>query len=310
MAGALEVINNDDKVQSIFINIFGGITQGEEVANGIVERPRAGSTSTRRSSSASTAPTPTRAAQILEPAPVRQAPVQPTMLDAARAGRRAGAEVRTYVMAIFVDENTKVIYQGLTGRQGRFYGLRNRDYGTQVVGRRQPQEGRHRRRRHPRLRLGGRGGRRRRAPPPSCIFIPRARRAGRRARGGRGRHRVRRVHHRGRPRPGRGLVLQQAQARLPGRPAARPQLPGHHQPRQVQHRHHRRRDRQGAGAGRADGRHRQPVRHADLPGALRAQAQRHRRVDLRRHRRRPRARDVVHRLPRARSRPIPRPRPS
>jgi len=37
MAGALEVINNDPAVKSIFINIFGGITRGEEVANGIVE---------------------------------------------------------------------------------------------------------------------------------------------------------------------------------------------------------------------------------------------------------------------------------
>jgi succinyl-CoA synthetase beta subunit len=37
MAGALEVINNDDDVRSIFINIFGGITKGEEVANGIVQ---------------------------------------------------------------------------------------------------------------------------------------------------------------------------------------------------------------------------------------------------------------------------------
>jgi succinyl-CoA synthetase alpha subunit len=37
-------------------------------------------------------------------------------------------------MAIFVDQDTKVIYQGLTGSQGRFYGLLNRDYGTQVVG--------------------------------------------------------------------------------------------------------------------------------------------------------------------------------
>ncbi|WP_420617857.1 ADP-forming succinate--CoA ligase subunit beta [Candidatus Poriferisocius sp.] len=37
MAGALEVINNDPDVQSIFINIFGGITRGEEVANGIIE---------------------------------------------------------------------------------------------------------------------------------------------------------------------------------------------------------------------------------------------------------------------------------
>jgi len=37
MAGALEVINNDPAVKSIFINIFGGITRGEEVANGIIE---------------------------------------------------------------------------------------------------------------------------------------------------------------------------------------------------------------------------------------------------------------------------------
>ncbi|MCU1450212.1 MAG: succinyl-CoA synthetase, alpha subunit [Acidimicrobiales bacterium] len=36
-------------------------------------------------------------------------------------------------MSILVDENTKVIVQGLTGGQGRFHGLRNRDYGTKVV---------------------------------------------------------------------------------------------------------------------------------------------------------------------------------
>ncbi len=37
-------------------------------------------------------------------------------------------------MAIFVNEHTKVIVQGLTGGQGRYHGLRNRDYGTQIVG--------------------------------------------------------------------------------------------------------------------------------------------------------------------------------
>jgi succinyl-CoA synthetase alpha subunit len=37
-------------------------------------------------------------------------------------------------VSIFVDQSTKVIVQGLTGGQGRFHGLRNRDYGTQVVG--------------------------------------------------------------------------------------------------------------------------------------------------------------------------------
>jgi succinyl-CoA synthetase alpha subunit len=36
-------------------------------------------------------------------------------------------------MSIFVDGYTKVVVQGLTGGQGRFHGLRNRDYGTQIV---------------------------------------------------------------------------------------------------------------------------------------------------------------------------------
>jgi succinyl-CoA synthetase alpha subunit len=36
-------------------------------------------------------------------------------------------------MAIFIDQDTRVVVQGLTGGQGRFHGLRNRDYGTQVV---------------------------------------------------------------------------------------------------------------------------------------------------------------------------------
>jgi succinyl-CoA synthetase alpha subunit len=36
-------------------------------------------------------------------------------------------------MAIFVDQNTKVLVQGLTGGQGKYHGLRNKAYGTQVV---------------------------------------------------------------------------------------------------------------------------------------------------------------------------------
>ena len=37
MANALEVVNADPAVKAIFINIFGGITRGEDVANGIVK---------------------------------------------------------------------------------------------------------------------------------------------------------------------------------------------------------------------------------------------------------------------------------
>jgi succinyl-CoA synthetase alpha subunit len=36
-------------------------------------------------------------------------------------------------MSIIVDRDTKLVVQGLTGREGSFHSLRNRDYGTQVV---------------------------------------------------------------------------------------------------------------------------------------------------------------------------------
>src|SRR6266487_6169659 len=36
-------------------------------------------------------------------------------------------------MAIIVDSDTRLVVQGLTGREGRFHGLRNREYGTNVV---------------------------------------------------------------------------------------------------------------------------------------------------------------------------------
>jgi succinyl-CoA synthetase alpha subunit len=36
-------------------------------------------------------------------------------------------------VAIIVDKETRLVVQGLTGSEGRFHGVRNRDYGTQVV---------------------------------------------------------------------------------------------------------------------------------------------------------------------------------
>ncbi len=36
-------------------------------------------------------------------------------------------------MAILVDRDTRLVVQGLTGSEGRFHGLRNREHGTQVV---------------------------------------------------------------------------------------------------------------------------------------------------------------------------------
>ena len=36
-------------------------------------------------------------------------------------------------MAVIVDKDTRLVVQGLTGSEGRFHGLRNRNYGTNVV---------------------------------------------------------------------------------------------------------------------------------------------------------------------------------
>src|ERR1700758_5270805 len=37
-------------------------------------------------------------------------------------------------MSIFVDNNTKLCTSGITGSEGTFHTMRNRDYGTNVVG--------------------------------------------------------------------------------------------------------------------------------------------------------------------------------
>ena len=37
-------------------------------------------------------------------------------------------------MSILVDKNTRVLVQGITGREGAFHAARCKEYGTQVVG--------------------------------------------------------------------------------------------------------------------------------------------------------------------------------
>jgi succinyl-CoA synthetase beta subunit len=83
MAGALEVITSDSNVRSIFINIFGGITKGEEVANGIVqalERVHIDSPIVIRLDGTNAE----EGRKILEPHLSDKLQLQPTMLDAAR----------------------------------------------------------------------------------------------------------------------------------------------------------------------------------------------------------------------------------
>ena len=84
MAGALEVINNDPKVRSIFINIFGGITKGEEVANGIVTALGRVQIDVPIVIRLDGTNADLRARDPRAP-PVRQLQMQPTMVEAAEA---------------------------------------------------------------------------------------------------------------------------------------------------------------------------------------------------------------------------------
>ena len=86
MAAALEVINFDQNVKSIFINIFGGITRGDEVANGIVEalrrvELRAPMVIRLDGTNAEEG----RAILVAAGIPPEKLRTEPTMLDAARA---------------------------------------------------------------------------------------------------------------------------------------------------------------------------------------------------------------------------------
>ena len=93
MAAALEVINHDPAVKSIFINIFGGITKGEEVANGIVQalqRVTIDSPIVIRLDGTNA----DEGRQILQPHLSEKLRLEPTMLDAARAAVELARDAR------------------------------------------------------------------------------------------------------------------------------------------------------------------------------------------------------------------------
>ena len=223
MAAALDVINPDENVRSIFINIFGGITRGEEVAKGIVEA--LGRVELR-------APIVIRldgtnaeeGRQIILDAgiPAAQLISKPTMLEAAREAVAIanGSEGGSAEMADLRRRRHQGHRPGPDRRAGQV--PRPAQPGLRHPGRRRrdARQGRPGRRGHPGVRHRGRGGRghrrdgvvRRRAAEGGAGGDPRGRR---------GRHRLRRVHHRGHPGPGRGARLQHAAAGLPGHPPAR-----------------------------------------------------------------------------------------
>ena len=179
-------------------------------------------------------------------------------------------------MAIFVDQDTKLLVQGLTGGQGRFHGLRNREYGTQVVAGVTPGK-EARRRGHPHLRH-----RRRRRHRHGCRRAVRGAAQGGAGGHHRGRdrgHRLRRCITEGIPAQDEAAVFNLLRRDHPGTRLLGPNCPGIISPGKRNIGITGGRDRSGALVRRAQRRHRVPLRHPHLPGPLRAEAEGDRRVD-------------------------------
>ena len=181
-------------------------------------------------------------------------------------------------MAIIVDQDTKLVVQGLTGSEGSFHGLRNKRYGTQVVAGVTP----------------GKGGqdvegipvfntvadavdatgaiRRWSSFRPASPPTPSTRRSMQASARSSASPRV------SRPTRCSGISAYPPQ----GRHHARPELPRRAVAGQGERRHHPGGDLHGG-----EHRARLPLRHADLPDRSRAQPDGPRQLDDRRHRRRP-----------------------
>ena len=128
---ALEVITSDENVTAILFNIFGGITRCDEIAKGIIE-------ASKQIEIDDAARRPPRRHQLRGGPgdPRRGRPEQPASTRRrCSAPRRRSSSWREgrLSMAIVVTEETKLGVSGLTGREGTFHGLRNRDYGTDLV---------------------------------------------------------------------------------------------------------------------------------------------------------------------------------
>ena len=221
--------------------------------------------------------------------------------DAGRRPARRRARRSDRLMAILVTSETRLVVQGITGREGSFHATRNRDYGTAVVAGVTP----------------GKGGQDVNGIPVFDTVAQAVEKEGantvdgvraaavRRRRDLRGRRRGLRdrdLHHRGHSgaRHDGRLRLRP----LARRDAARPQLPGRALARGGLRRHH-----PDEGLQEGPGRPRLALRHADLPDRQRAGPGRRRQLDDRRDRRRPDRGLVLHRHPAAlRGRPADRAR--
>ena len=208
---AVELLLANDAVKAVLFNIFGGITRCDEVAKGLI------------AAFAEIKPTVPFVVRLdgtndVEGRRLLQEAALPNVYAAqddergGREGRRAGSRPErrsARLMSVLVDENTRLVVAGITGREGTFHTLNNRRYGTNVVGGVTPGKGGQDVEGDPRVRQLG-AGRRRGAAEHRDDLRPAALRRRLDPRGRRGRRRAGDRDHRGHPRARRAARLQHA----------------------------------------------------------------------------------------------------
>ena len=179
---AFRILMSDTSVKAVLINIFGGILRCDVLAEGVIAAVRdlgvrvpivirMEGTNVEQGK------------QMLRESGLNFTTAD-TMSEAADEGGRVSADSRTYDesseqsrrMAVLIDRNTRLIVQGLTGREGTFHAKQAAAYGTTGRRRRDTRQGRHHARR-----LAGVQHRRRRGPRDRRECLGHFRAAARRA---------------------------------------------------------------------------------------------------------------------------------
>ena len=136
---AFRILSSDPSVKAVFINVFGGILRCDRLAEGLIAAvQKLGAPAARRR--ADGGHERGARARRCSPSPGSTSRAPPTWAMRGRLRARSdaslgrGAQRRVKAMSILVDRSTRVVVQGITGREGTFHALRCKEYGTQVVG--------------------------------------------------------------------------------------------------------------------------------------------------------------------------------
>ena len=130
VAAALRIILSDPNVKAVLFNIFGGITRCDEVARGILQALERGADA---GADGGAPGGHQRRGGPRHPGRSEDGDRRDAGRGGAKGRRRRASAVREDNMSILVNKDTRLLVQGITGREGAFHTEQMIAYGTKVV---------------------------------------------------------------------------------------------------------------------------------------------------------------------------------